>query len=158
MGFMPINLFISFAGEDVEQLESFRALAKNPQHRLRFHDRSQARPVTDRVGTPFPYPPNDKRAKPVREEIKKLLDKATRMVILIGETTNESQWVNWEIRTFFDRKKKHPGKTARRLIAMRLKGHRKTKLPKAVLNLGIQAINWNPEAFSDWLNTNLNQR
>ena len=40
---------------------------------------------------------------------------------------------------------------------MRLRGHRKAKLPKAVLNLGIGTINWNPEAFSDWLDTNLNQ-
>jgi len=154
---MPINLFISFAGEDVEQLESFRALAKNPQYRLKFHDRSQVEPVMDKAGTPLPYPPNDKRAEPTREEIKKLLDKATRMVILVGETTHESQWVNWEIRTFFDKKKKHPGKTEERLIAMRLKGHRKAKLPKAVPKLGIRAINWNPQAFSDWLDTNLIQ-
>jgi len=154
---MPINLFISFAGKDVKQLESFRALAKNPQHKVTFHDRSQVEPVTDKAGKPLPYPPNDKRGEPVREEIKELLDKATRMVILVGETTHESQWVNWEIRTFFDKKKKHPGKTARRLIAMRLKEHRKAKLPKAVLSLGIQTINWNPEAFSDWLDINLNQ-
>ena len=154
---MPINLFISFAGQDVEQLESFRALAKNSQHRLKFHDRSQVEPVTDKAGTSLPYPPNDKRAELVREEIKKLLDRATRTVILVGETTSKSQWVNWEMRTFFDRKKKHPGKTERRLIAMRLKGHRKAKLPKAVLNLGIQSINWDPEAFSYWLDINLNQ-
>ncbi|GAH73812.1 unnamed protein product, partial [marine sediment metagenome] len=32
-------------------------------------------------------------------------------------------------------------------IAMRLKGYRKAKLPNAVLDLGIQSINWNPEAF-----------
>jgi len=154
---MPINLFISFAGEDLEQLESLRALAKNPQHRLKFHDRSQVEPVTDKADTPLPYPPNDKRAEPTREEIKKLLDKATRMVILVGETTSKSQWVNWEIRTFYDKKKKHPGETERRLVAMRLKGRRKAKLPKAVLDLGIQSINWNPEAFSDWLDTNLNE-
>lgn len=154
---MPINLFISFAGEDLEQLKSFRALAKNPQHRLKFHDRSQVEPVTDKVGTPLPYPPNDKRGEPTREEIKKLLGKATRMVILVGETTHKSQWVNWEIRTFFDKKKKHQGITARRLIAMRLKGHRKAKLPKAALNLGIRSINWNTEAFSEWLDTNINQ-
>lgn len=110
MGFMPINLFISFAGEDIEQLESFRALAKNPQHKLKFHDRSQVEPVIDKVGTPLPYPPNDKRAGPVREEIKKLFEKATRMAILVGETTHKSQWVNWEIMTFFDKKRSTPGK------------------------------------------------
>lgn len=154
---MPINLFISFAGEDVEQLESFRALAKNPNHRLKFRDRSQQQPVTDRVGKPLPYPPNDHRGNATREDIKKLFDKSTRMVILVGETTHESQWVNWEIRTFFDRKKGHPGSTSRRLIALRLKGNRKAKLPKAVLDLGIHTIKWDPDAFAGWLGTDLNE-
>ncbi|MBA7619957.1 hypothetical protein ES703_27299 [subsurface metagenome] len=119
---MSINLFISFAQEDLEQLESFRALAKNPEHEFQFHDRSELEPVRDKAGTPLPHPPNDKRAKLVREELKGLLEKATKMVILVGETTHKSQWVNWEIRTFFDKKKKYPGKTKARLMAMKLKG------------------------------------
>jgi hypothetical protein len=79
------------------------------------------------------------------------------LVVLVGESTHESEWVDWEIRTFYDKKKKHPGMTSRRLIAMRLRGHRKAKLPKAVLDLGIRSINWNPDAFSDWLDTDINR-
>jgi hypothetical protein len=154
---MPINLFISFAQEDIEQLESFRALAKNPEHELEFHDRSELEPVRDKAGTPLPYPPNDKRAKPVREELKRLLDKATKMVILVGETTHKSQWVDWEIRTFFDKKKKSPGRTQRRLMVMKIRGHRKVTLPKAVQDLGIQVMNWNPGNLSSWLETNPNE-
>lgn len=154
---MAINLFISFAGEDIEQLESFRALAKNPQHRLKFRDRSQLEPVLDKRGNTVRQPPRLPTSKPIREQIHRLLDKSTRLVILVGESTHESDWVDWEIRTFYDKKKKHPGNTAKRLIAMRLKGHKKAKLPKAVLDLGIRAINWNPEAFSEWLDINLNQ-
>lgn len=154
---MPINLFISFSEKDREQLESFRALAKNPQHKLKFRDRSMQEPVTDRVRKPLPYPPNDHRGDAVREAIKKLFDKSTRLVILVGETTHKSQWVNWETRTFFDEKKEHPGKTSRRMIALKLKGHRNAQVPKAVLDLGIQAINWNPNAFTDWLDTDLNE-
>ena len=153
---MAINLFTSFAGEDIEQLESFRALAKNPQHRLKFRDRSQLEPVLDKRGKSIQQPPRFPTSKPIREQIHKLLDKSTRLVVLVGETTKESDWVDWEIRTFFDKKKKLPGKTARRLIAMRLKGHRKAKLPKAVTALGVRAINWNPDAFAAWLDTNLN--
>ena len=137
---MPINLFTSFAEEDREQLESFRALAKNPQHRLKFHDRSQLEPVLDKRSKPVRQPPSYPTSKPIRDQLHPLLDRATRSTILVGETTHESAWVNWEIRTFFDKKKKHPGKTERRLIAMRLKGHRKAKLPKAVLDLGMPTV------------------
>lgn len=155
---MPINLFTSFAEEDREQLESFRALAKNPRHRLKFHDRSQLKPVLDKRGEPVRQPPNHPASKPIRDQLHPLLDRATKFTVLVGETTHEHPWVNWEIRTFFDKKKKLSGKTESRLIAMRLKGHRKAKLPKAVLDLGIQAINWNPEAFSNWLNANPDQQ
>ena len=154
---MPINLFISFAHEDREQLESFRALAKNPEHKLEFHDRSELEPVKDKVGTPLPYPPNDKRAEPVREELKGLLEKATKMVILVGETTQKSQWVNWEIRTFFDKKKKYPGKTKNRIRAVRLKGYHEATLPKAIRDLHIPPLNWDPKALISWLDINPNE-
>ena len=154
---MAINLFISFTEKDRKQLESFRALAKNPNHRLRFRDRSMQEAVIDRVGKPLPYPPNDHRGDEVREAVKKLFAKSTRLVVLVGETTHKSQWVNWEIRTFFDEKKKLRGTTQRRLIAMRLSRHKKATLPKAVLDMGIRAINWNPDAFADWLDTDLNE-
>ncbi len=152
-----IHLFISFTEADREQLESLRALAKNPQHRLKFRDRSMQKAVTDRANRPLPYPPNDHRGDAVREAVKDLFDKSTRLVVLVGETTHKSQWVNWEIRTFFDEKKKLRGTTQKRIVAMRLSGHKKATLPKAVLELGIQAINWNPDAFADWLETDLNE-
>jgi hypothetical protein len=153
---MAINLFTSFAEEDREQLESFRALAKNPQHRLKFRDRSQLEPVLDRRGEPIRQPPRWPTSKPIREQIHKLLDKSTRLVVLVGETTHENEWVDWEIRTFYAKKEKHPEKTARRLIAMRLRGHKKAKRPQAVVDLGVKTINWNPEAFSEWLDTDIN--
>lgn len=154
---MAINLFTSFAGEDIEQLESFRALAKNPQHRLKFRDRSQLEPVLDKRGKSIRQPPSFPTSKPIREQIHKLLDKSTMLVVLVGESTHESDWVDWEIRTFYDKKKKHPGNTAKRLIAMKLKGQKKAKLPKAVLDLNIRTINWNPDAFGEWLDTDINQ-
>jgi len=155
---MPINLFISFAHQDREQLEGLRALAKNPKHELEFHDRSELKPVRDKAGTPLPYPPNDKRAEPVREEIKQLLDKATKMVVIVGEYTHKSQWVNWEIRTFYDKKRKYPGKTKNRIRAMKLKGYHDAILPKAFKDLGIPAMNWDLKAFINWLVTNPTQK
>ena len=47
--------------------------------------------MKDKAGTPLPYSPNDKRAEPVREELKGLLERATKMGILVGESTHKSQ-------------------------------------------------------------------
>lgn len=148
---MPTNLFISFAQGDREQLDSLRALAKNPEHKLEFHDRSESEPVRDRAGAPLPYPPNDHRAEKVREELKRLFDKATKMVVIVGESTHESQWVDWEVRTFYDRKKKYPGKTKNRIRAMKLKGCHDAILPKAIQDLSIPAMNWDLKTFYSWL-------
>ena len=143
--------------EDMEQLQSFRALADNPEHELEFHDRSELEPVRDKAGNPIVQPPISPTSKPIRKELKGLFDRATKMVILVGETTHRSQWVNWEIRTFFDNKKKYPGRTQSRLMAMKLRGQRKATLPKAVQDLGIQVMNWNPGNLSSWLETNPNE-
>lgn len=151
---MPVNLFISFAHQDRKQLDSLRALARNPEHKLEFHDRSQLEPVKDRAGTPLPYPPNDKRADPARQEIKRLLDKATKMVVIIGESTHNSQWVKWEIRTFYDKKRSVPGKTKNRIRAMKLKGCHDAILPKPIKDLAIPAMNWDLDALYSWLITN----
>ena len=153
---MPANVFVSFVHEDQKQMESFRALAKNPNHKLVFHDRSLKEPVRDRAGTPLPYPPHDPRSRPVRKEIKKLLDKATRMVVLVGDSTHKSYWVNWEIRTFYDKKKRLPGKTKKRIKAIKLKGCQNPALPKALKGRSTGPMSWDPEALSKWLDENPN--
>ncbi len=153
---MPVNVFVSFVHEDQKQMESFRALAKNPNHKLVFQDRSLKEPVIDRAGNPLPYPPHDRRSRPVRKEIEGLLDKASRMVILVGNSTHKSYWVNWEIRRFYEIKKLLPGKTRKRIRAIKLKGCENSNLPKALKSLSVQIMNWNPTALNKWLDEPLN--
>ncbi len=59
--------------------------------------------IPDRVGTSLPYQPDDPRSKPIKRELRSLLKRATKMVVVIGEFTHESNWVNWEIQSFYDR-------------------------------------------------------
>lgn len=153
---MPTNVFVSFVHEDQEQMDSFRALAKNANHELVFHDRSLKEPVRDRAGTPLPYPPHDPRSRPVRKEIKGLFDKATKMVVLVGESTHKSDWVNWEIRTFYDKKMKLQGKTKKRIRAMKLKGCQAPPLPKALKGRSTGPMSWDPAALNTWLDENPN--
>ena len=153
---MPANVFVSFVHEDQQQMDSFRALSKNPNHKLVFQDRSLKEPVVDRAGTPLPYPPHDRRSRPVRKEIERLLDKATRMVVLVGNSTHKSYWVNWEIRRFYEMKKLLSGKTRKRIRAMKLKGCENSNLPKALKDLSVQIMNWNLTALNRWLDENPN--
>lgn len=155
---MPTNVFISFAREDLEQVNSIRALAKDPKHELEFHDRSELDPVKDKVGTPLPYQPDDTRAAPIRNKIRGLLRKATKMVVIIGENTCDSDWVNWEIQTFYDQKKNLPGDATKRIMGMYVKGCEKVELPKRVRGLEILTMAWSLTLLNKWLNTNPNQQ
>ena len=151
---MPTNVFVSFDHNDQEQVASFKALSKNPNHTLVFHDRSLKKPVTDRAGKPLPYPPNDPRSEPVRKEIKIMFNTATKMVVLVGHSTHKSDWVNWEIRTFYDRKKSLPGRTRERIRAMKIKDCESAVLPPALTGRSTRPMNWNPEETGRWFDEN----
>ena len=153
---MPTNLFISFSRRNLSQVANIKSIAKDPEHELEFHDRSEQGPVKDKKGTPFPYPPNDKRAEPVIKELSKLLDKATKLLVLIGKDTSERQWVNWEIQTFIDKKSNLKGDPKKRIIAMHVKGCNDVTLPRRVRRLGITRMSWDLEALACWIDANPN--
>jgi len=154
---MPVNVFISFALENLEQVNNLRTLAQNPNYGLEFHDRSELEPVRDRVGMPLPYQPEDPRAAPIRKELKHLLEKSTKMVVIIGETTHKSKWVNWEIQTFYDKKSNLDGDPKKRIKGMYVKRHKEFELPRRLRMLGISIMNWNLENLNKWFKLNPNQ-
>jgi len=154
---MPTNVFISFERHNLEQVNSIRALANNPQHDLEFHDRSETEPVKDKKGNPLPYQPDDPRSEPIKKELRRLLKKATKMVVVIGEFTHESNWVNWEIQSFYDRYDSISGDSDKRIIAICFKDMNNIGLPKILRTFSIPQMQWNMDALAHWINTNPNQ-
>ena len=154
---MPTNIFISFALENHMQVENIRALAKNPEHELEFHDWSEVQPVKDKAGTPLPYQPDDVRAAPVRKELKRLLSNATKMLVIIGETTYRSKWVNWEIQTFYDKKNNLPGDTTKRIKGMYVRKCQNAELPLRIKRLKIPTMTWDLTVLNRWFNMDPNQ-
>ncbi|MFC2059703.1 TIR domain-containing protein [Chloroflexota bacterium] len=152
---MPANVFVSFDHDDQHQVAGFKALLENPNHPLDFHDHSLEQPVVGRRGKSLIYPPDDLRAKPVRKEIIKKFNGATRMLVLIGKSTHSSAWVKWEILTFFEKKKLLSGTASERIIAMRLKGFENVTIPRILKGRSSQVISWNPGALNRWLDKNL---
>jgi hypothetical protein len=150
---MPANAFISFDHDDQQQVAGFKLLKNNPNHPLDFQDHSLKDAVRDRSGKPIKYPPSDARSKPVCNEIIRKFDRASKLVVLIGDNTHNSEWVAWEINTFYEMKKKVSGEdTWKRIRGMTLKGSDHATAPTALLNgRSTQWLNWDPEGLDKWL-------
>lgn len=150
---MPVNIFISYDHDDQQQINGFHGIKHNPNHDLDFRNHSLQEPVTDRHGNIIKFPPSDPRSKPVRDEIKSKFERASRLVVLIGDRTFTSEWVDWEVRTFYAMKHSLSGQnTWKRIRGMRLKGADTAALPPALLDgRSTQPLNWNPEALDHWL-------
>lgn len=149
---MPANVFVSYDHIDQDMVNGFISLISNPNHYLSFHDWSLKDPIVDRVKKPLPYPPSDFRSDPVKLEIKRLFEKASRMIVLVGEYTYESEWVNWEIQAFFDNKNNYINDTRNRIRALRFKGFNNAALPPVLNNRSLNPINWDLEELNEWLN------
>ena len=150
---MPKNVFVSFDHDDQKQVGGFKALKTNPNHPLTFHDHSLKEPILGKSGKPLKFPPSDPRSKPVRDEIIKKFENCSKLVLLIGDDTHKSEWVTWEINTFYDMKKKISGdKTWKRIRGMRLKGSENATVPNALMDgRSTMYMEWNPEDLDAWL-------
>ena len=146
------RIFVSFDHDDAKQVGGFRSLKSDPEHPLTFEERSLMEPVVGRTGKPVTYPPTDRRSAPVRNRIRKKLFTCSKLVVLIGDETYKSDWVDWEIRSFRRLKAPVPAFRAwRRITAMALKGSESAPIPAALMDLSVQATGWNPEWLDWWI-------
>jgi hypothetical protein len=150
---MAANAFISFDHDDQQQCAGFRLLKNNPKHPLDFQDHSLKEPVLGRSGKPLTYPPSDARSKPVRDEIIGKFHRASKLVVLIGAATYNSEWVTWEIDTFYAMKHALSGEsTWKRIRGMTLKGSDNATIPTALMNgRSTQWLAWDPDRLDTWL-------
>jgi hypothetical protein len=149
---MAANIFVSYDHDDQKQVGAFRLLKHNPNHPLDFYDHSLKDPVLGPSGKPIKYPPSDSRSKPVRDVIKKKFDRASKLVVLIGDDTHTSEWVEWEINTFYEMKEEISGdNTWKRIRGMTLKGSSDAAIPAALGDRSTKVLVWDPEALDKWL-------
>lgn len=149
---MATNIFVSYDHDDQKQVGGLKLLKNNPNHPLDFRDHSLKAAVTDRCGRAITYPPSDPRSKPVRDEIVKKFNNASKLVVLIGDETHKSEWVEWEVNTFFELKKNLSGdNTWKRIRGMKLKGSEDSKIPSALGGQSTKVLDWNPETLNAWI-------
>lgn len=128
---MARRIFLSFAYEDRNQVNGFKLLRWNEQVDVEFFDSSLLSPVQS-------SDPNY-----IARVILERMQNTTVTVVLIGPTTHQSSWVNWEIEQTL--------KAGKGVLGIRLKDQDSARMPSAMLVERALIGNWNPEHFSNWI-------
>ncbi|KII15430.1 TIR domain-containing protein [Phaeobacter sp. S60] len=88
------NVFISFATEDINEVNLLRAQAKNENSDIEFNDHS--------VRAPY----NSERAEYIRQKITERINRSSVTVVYVSDKTAESRWVGWEVQKSLELGKK----------------------------------------------------
>ena len=116
------HIFISFAYEDVDEVNLLRGQAKNENTDLQFDDYS--------VKEAF----DSNNADYIKRQIREKIDKASVTLIYLSNSSAKSKWVNWEIEESIKRGKGVVGV---------FKGDTPPKsLPTAVKDNTIKVVKW----------------
>lgn len=122
------NVFISFASEDLEEVNLLRGQAKNENSDLEFNDWSLSKPF------------NSKEAEYIKRGIRERIRQSSVTVCFLSEHSAKSKWVDWEIRESV--------KLDKGVIAM-YKGESQPKsLPIAIKEFKIKLVPWNHKEIS----------
>ena len=115
------RVFISFRHEDLDLANLFRGQAKNENSDLDFIDFS--------LRVPF----KSDNAQYIKRGIRERIKNSSVTIVLIGDTTYESEWVDWEIRESLQ--------LGKGVKAIKLKDSVRT--PPALVEYGIEPLPWN---------------
>lgn len=121
------NVFISFATEDLDEVNLLRGQAKNENSELEFNDWS--------LREPFDSDKADYIKRGIRERIRQ----SSVTIIYVSEHISDSKWVDWEIRESVA--------LGKGVIAMHKGDRAPRRLPPAVSEHKIPVVPWNHEAI-----------
>lgn len=126
---MARRIFISYQHDDKLQAQGFNLLRWNPNVPVEFVGRHLISPVDSRDPD---Y---------IKSKIREQMNGTSLNVVLIGQKTARSKWVDFEIRESI--------KQGKAILGIRLKGAENAPIPPALLEAGAKVIHWNPDAFPD---------
>lgn len=116
------NVFISFAAEDINDVNLLRAQAKNDASDLEFNDHSVREPY------------NSNRADYIKQKITERIERCSVTVVYISPATKESDWVSWEVTKSLE--------LGKRVIAVRSDANASCPLPVWLKEAGVRAVQW----------------
>ena len=149
---MPGNVFVSFDHDDPRQRQGFSLLEEGARHPLLARNHVPVEADVDQDGKPLAFAPSDPRSQPVRDELTRTFAQCSKMVVLIGEDSWQSEWIAWEVDTFFAMKRAVSGdRTWWRIRGMTLKGCAYASIPQVLNGQSTRALTWDPQEMHQWL-------
>jgi hypothetical protein len=122
------NVFLSFAEEDLNDVNMLRGQAKNQNNDLDFNDWS--------VQTPF----NSKDADYIKRGIRERIRQSSMVLVYVSDHSATSRWVDWEIREAL---------TLGKSVVGVYKGDQPpTSLPSVVREKAIKLVPWRMDQLS----------
>lgn len=122
------NVFISFAYEDVSEVNLLRGQSKNELSDIAFSDWSVSEPI------------NSERAEYIRQQIRDRINRCSTTIVYVSDATAGSDWVNWEVTESL--------RLGKQVIAVHKGEVAPKRLPKAVDENGIKVIRWSDLAVT----------
>jgi hypothetical protein len=132
------HVFISFAHEDMAEVNLLRGQAKNERNDLVFDDYS--------VKEAF----DSKNADYIKSQIREKIDRVSVTVVYLSSNAAKSKWVNWEIEESFKRGKG--------VIGVYGGDKPPAETPAAFSANKCNAVNWSHEAITGAINVASNKR
>jgi hypothetical protein len=86
-------------------------------------------------------PVDSKDPQYIRSKIKEQIDGTSVTVVIIGKSTAESEWVDYEIRASLDH--------GNGILGIRRKDAGDADIPPALVEAGAKVIDWNSDIFAD---------
>ena len=121
-----INLFVSHKGEDESRIEDFKKLMEHKGYDFRDSSIKESEP--NRA--------NDEEYIK-RKHLRPAIDWAGTIVVLIGQNTHKSSWVDWEI--YYALKK------GKKIIGVFLPGEKGAIIPDSLKDCADSIVGWNSE-------------
>ena len=116
------NVFISFAAEDVDEVNLLRAQARNDNSEIEFNDWSLREPF------------DSDRADYIRRGIRERIRQSSVTVVYVSANTTKSTWVDWEVRESL--------KLGKKVVAVHKGEDAPSHLPGAVTEHRLPVIPW----------------
>jgi len=127
------SIFISFAGEDLNEVNLLRGQAKNKNSELEFIDRSLQKPF------------DSKDVEYIKRGIRERIRQSSITVCYLSESTAQSKWVDWEIRESIA--------LGKGIIAMYKGDSPPAKIPSAIKEFKIKLVPWDHKILSRVIDT-----
>ncbi len=116
------NVFISFAYEDINEVNLLRAHSKNENCPIEFNDWSVSDPI------------DSERAPYIKQKILERIQQSSLTVVFLSNSTANSKWVSWEIEESIARGK--------RVLGVYPQNAKPELLPQSIISHNIKCVPW----------------